>query len=1238
MPVIPANQLAFLRDQHPHTARVEWFLAMAPYGTACFQARVNQPGWVDERGEMTIIFDAGAFGNALDSQQGVLTYNPVANSFRDAGQDFSQWQTVNNDALYVIRVVNNDATVTWAFLGAISGANTTVLVYQDSARATAGWCGTAPGAKIPSTYTVHVAPNDGMTLWLDSTAFNAYSAGRVRLRKVTGDAVNGVSGTLLVAENSEIEWNDNDFMTLPGAFGFRELWGKYPRIVDGTPVEFYMDYDDNFNSPADTVIPPKANGGPPGVAWIVAGNADLSFTGDRSYSTEIGAAIASYLWNRTDATVTAGAVNVAGTCAAPNTLRWTTPGFRYVPLDVVDDTAQTRAERVYVPAWIFQEGVEDPFTQVEVLRQDGDADRGWSAKFRVFRTNSAAEDIIYNFPDGALCVLFTRTWFGDTETGVGGWCMAGDKHYRDNIRFVGWLQGETLQFDYAAGTVEFEAIGHDGIMRLIPGWPFTIESDATPVDWYEVSNLNVDRALHFLLEYYSTVNQVCDVERVGEGVARLVNIQKFAGASIYNQAQEDLLGDAKCRLLSDRQGILYAKRDPQFLSAADRLPPPGGWVDVACSLLQTNPNGQSDWMGRIDHDRKHQPQVGMTRLGGFANTTPYLSRAPGAAPLQSADEKRVDGCILRSQVEANLWSGLTLTSENNPYPKVPLELTGYWPVFDPAYQEYIELTANDPLDRDDWVAETFVVREVEFDDKSQEGTCLTSLVLEKASNILMGETVTVPSEPAPASPLPPPAPLPPPTIPPPGPMKAAVAWTYDQAGYTSDLLRHHVDSTATLGTGILALFDVNVDFVALGIAIGDTVENMSSGAYKHTTVAAIVGANQLTLFADINLVPGSDYHICGTQWSNVTPALAGGEYIIHVFYARSGNNVSLWCLTNQNVLYAPDAFTPAWSVKLTLATVRAHDVDLVNAEFRGIAGPVGNPAYCIVSLDDCVFNQGWGAVYTTNTGAAWSYSAFPGTQRCDIAPFHGIFVHPITGEVYTIRRADVPAVGNRARMLVSADGAAFAWTTGNMATWVWDTRRYDIYQCYLGGGVQAAISTNPADDDSPKHTPDVGTTWTTYIAAGYQQPHDGHKAGFVGWYGNASDLVTMWQEVAGPNHYVLLRSADNGATWAEIGDSSPLFDGTPVGFVGNFSLPTQVWYADSDVLLWVGLGASGTGGFHTQCRIRYTDVGGGLLGAIWFNKMGNWYITFGTWHGANGSSGARGNAGCIALPRVGVNA
>ena len=172
--------------------------------------------------------------------------------------------------------------------------------------------------------------------------------------------------------------------------------------------------------------------------------------------------------------------------------------------------------------------------------------------------------------------------------------MAGDKHYRDNVRFVGWLLGESLAFDHAAGTVEFEAVAHDGIMRLIPGWSFSIENtEGVPVDWYEVADLNVDRALHYLLEFYSTVNQVCHVERVGEGNARPLKIQTYSDAALYDQAMGDLLSDAKCLLLSDRQGILYATRDPQFMDAADR-----GGVDVACHIQQVNPDGHADWADR----------------------------------------------------------------------------------------------------------------------------------------------------------------------------------------------------------------------------------------------------------------------------------------------------------------------------------------------------------------------------------------------------------------------------------------------------------------------------------------------------------------------------------------------------------------------------------------------------------------------------------------------------------------
>lgn len=1149
MPVIPANQLAFLRDQHPQTARVEWYLALAPYGDACFTALANDvpPGTL-VRGTMTVPYD------------------------NDAGE-----------------------------------ANVSA----------------------------------GMTLWVSAIGYNRYEVGRVRIK-----AINVVANTLTVAENSEIEWADDLYLTCPGAYGFRELWGKYPRIVDGTPVEFYVDYDDNFNSPADTVIPPKANAGPPVCAWIdpTTGNADVSFTGDASYTTELApAAIASYLWDFADGVVIVGNVALPGTCAAPNVVRWTTPGFRYISLTVTDNTAQARIGVVYVPVWIFQDGVEDPFTQVEVLSQNGDAERGWSAKFRVSRTNSAAEDIVYNFPDGALCVLFTRTWFGNTETGVGGWCMAGDKHYRDNIRFVGWLQGETLQFDYAAGTVEFEAAAHDGIMRLIPGWPFTIEDAATPTDWYEVADLNVDRALHYLLEFYSTINQVCHVERAGEGALRPISIQKFSADNLYGQAQRDLLGDAKCRLLSDRQGILYARRDPQFMDIGDR-----GGVDIACALVQT------DWMNQIDHDRAHRPETGNVRLGGFAYDTPLLARAPGVAPLQNARDERVDGCIVQDQVEANLWAGLTLALENNPFPQVPVDLVGYWPIFDPAYQEYVHLSANDPLDRDDWIAETFVVREVEFADDPAGGTCLTSLVLEKVTYILIGETVTVPIEPTPAAPLPPAPPLPSPWLPWTGPIKMLVAWDKGWMGWTADFLRHHVSSVATAGTGPADLFDTAVDFIALGVAVGDTVENMASGAYEHTTVSGIVDANHITLLANINLVATNAYHICGTEWVNIGPALAAHEFYIQFVPVRTGaNTVGGWLLTGWDgtnpvqgsVYWAPDVLTaaPAWSEVLTIETVRAFHANTAAAEFRAIAVNAASPGYAIVSFDPALGNSGFGAVYTANYGAGWSYSVFPSNvplnDWANDASYFGITINQINSYIYTSRECRRAAPNRFGRLLVSTDaGANFNWTGPAFSFDMEKDGRDDFYVPYQNTDVYLAAATWNAVPlyRSPMRL-SGGAFTSLAIPAGMEYEWVHATMGMIGWYGDQLDILTAWHETgAAAFHFHLHRSSDGGATvggWTDLGGVTTFFDDIPGAWDGNIAIAHQVWPPYPDVILWVGMPASGTGGHH-QCRIRYTDDGG----LTWYNKMGNWYLVFGSWAGAQGSSGKAGTVGAVGLPRLGANA
>lgn len=1113
MPALSPTELGRLRDQHPGAARVEWYLAVAPYGDACFTAQVNDAAIV--RGAMTIAY------------------------IGDAGTDVN--------------------------VGA------------------------------------------GMTLWIGSAA-GAYDIGTVRIR-----SINTVADTLSVAENDHIEWADGLHLTCPGTMGFREPWGVYQRMTEAAGVvTFYQDYDITYNDPPDDVLPPKANAGPPVCAWLgTGGNADVSFVGEQSYTTEVGAALNPVCaWDFADGVVISGAANTLGTCAVPNVVRFTTPGFRYVSLTVTDNTAQARTAIVYVPVWIFQEGVEEPFGKVEVLSQSGDLS-GWSCRLRVFQTDTAAESDIYHFPPGALVALFTKTWFGGSEYSVGGFC------HRENVRFVGWLDRETLKFDYEAGFVEFEAIGNGKLLNRIPGFAFTLEDDDTPSDWYEMNDLNVDRALHHLLHYHSTVNQVCHVERVGEGDTRVLKIQIFPDASLYSQAQDHLLKDAQCLLVADRQGILRATQDPQFLDAADR-----GSVAIVCDLEPI------DWMGDLDATSPHVPRVGLVRLGGFHYDIPLLSQAPGVAPRQQEAELRVEGCILQGQAEANLWSGLALTKENNEFPQVPMTLSGYWPVFDPAFQEYLRLTTTDPLERNAWVNKRFIIRGVAFRDLPAAGTTTTTLTLEAESVIQAGEYVEVPIPPPPEPPDPPDPPIPPPPDPPwEGPIKACVAWTKDAVAYTPDLLLRHTVSVTTAGTGGVDLFDTTADFVTLGIVVGDVIENLATSASTHVTM--VVSATRLTLAANIGLGVGSDYSTCGTQWTDITPAGYTG-LIFQFLYVRTGlATVGGWLLTTEEVYWAPDVLTPSptWTCMLTIAAVRIAVGYISNKVlFRGMHAKIDSSGYLIVSflMRDQAANT-FGCVYTGNTGGAWAYSTFlPGYQ--DRCPYFALEIDEVNGMIFH-------AAGTSARCWVftSVDGGAnFARAPLRVGNGVNYDTRADLYRPYSGANLYVTIRNSTT---SPGISTDDGSSWTILTAVVPPGYHDlGGKTGVNGWYGDTNDILCMW-EADDDNHDCLLRSADGGSTWIEIGDANVRFPWIPGGWTNSRAVVAETWVPDEEVLVWTGIAPSEA--VIENCRIKFTHDDG----VVWSGKMGNWYTIFPVlrWAGAYETSGNSGGAGCIPLPRVGAN-
>ena len=84
-----------------------------------------------------------------DTNQGALSYS--TNDFVDAGQDFSDWYGGNY--VYKLVVTNSDGTISWGYIGGYD-AVTKANIYSDRDYDTAGWLGTSPSGKTPSSYEV----------------------------------------------------------------------------------------------------------------------------------------------------------------------------------------------------------------------------------------------------------------------------------------------------------------------------------------------------------------------------------------------------------------------------------------------------------------------------------------------------------------------------------------------------------------------------------------------------------------------------------------------------------------------------------------------------------------------------------------------------------------------------------------------------------------------------------------------------------------------------------------------------------------------------------------------------------------------------------------------------------------------------------------------------------------------------------------------------------------------------
>jgi len=437
-----------------------------------------------------------------------------------------------------------------------------------------------------------------------------------------------------------------------------------------------------------------------------------------------------------------------------------TAGTYWVSLLAKATAAPNKTTTGHRPVFIFDRtGSGAPYTDFEVRNIRGSLrSGGWSFDVTVFGDADSDE-----FADGTMVVLFAETWYGNTVKDFGM-----NHPGRQNIRCVGWIVDETVRKDPESGDVSFSVQGLAGLMKSRQNFSVALDYvSGSPTKWYELKELDTERAIHHYLYWHSTVCQMTDVRvpsvfRAGFPSAYKIKFQDFARGSLWG-ALSRLCQEAFYVCATDRDSCLWIDFNLQCLEESYR----GSVTNV---MLLTH----GDWTGTLEIRRDVEPNVSIVDFEGMAydgtTVTPVISIAPGEAPAYMGSPKPSKRHILDPsgdwQAKANLLAGLKYAELNNEFPDISFHCMGDYSISDIVPREYFTLTlvATDTKRGIEWSAQNLVIQQMEEHYDHEAGTCAVSFSFAKATLGTAGVTGDYPPTEPPTPPdNPPPAPIPPPT-------------------------------------------------------------------------------------------------------------------------------------------------------------------------------------------------------------------------------------------------------------------------------------------------------------------------------------------------------------------------------------------------------------------------------------------------------------------------------------------
>lgn len=573
----------------------------------------------------------------------------------------------------------------------------------------------SPTGSIPNIYS-------GQTLLVGSEP-SADDYGRIRLRSSTANG--GFSGSFTVGENSNIMWQDGQYLTV---LDYIEINPIYPRIIqnpnDATKVIFYKDYNIpyvNQNRYLGSIL----NMGSHRARVLKNGQAQIFWSATGTHTLDVSGTISNYVW------AFGGGTPTGSTLETPGLVTYSQAGDYVTSLTVYTtgsyNTSNTGYRYVAVRDAIGQ-GTHTPFIRWEMSDLSGSrSEGGYSAKFTVY-------DNIDDIKGNLLVMLVSDDWYASTHESIGG-----NTYNEPDVFFVGYIEQDSIKYDYKKSQVEFTATSVTGIMKNALGFSVSVESKKTPSTWYELYNMDCKRAVYHYLRWHSTILSITDF--TFNGTDSPIQYYDADRTSMFDSVDELMRSALVGSVCADRQGRLYAEVEPRGYDD-----PTGSFGNYVMDITRR------DWISEPNIDEQVNNQVSYMERGGvrykgddLSTFQALLSCAPGVTPSFRGGLDKEQGLALRGQTQLNALIGHLYANRNSRFPNINMDMSENTANLDIAPFESVNINIlKEDTVRNRHIQGLYYPESISWRYDHKDGVLLPSIDFKSIVNGYPGDTIIIP--------------------------------------------------------------------------------------------------------------------------------------------------------------------------------------------------------------------------------------------------------------------------------------------------------------------------------------------------------------------------------------------------------------------------------------------------------------------------------------------------------------